>query len=125
MDFKSLLFSFQGRIGRGQFWIGTLILLAFGIVMSILISALGGSMMTNPGASPGMAAMVLYLVYVVLAIWMGLAIGVKRCHDRGQSGWWMLITLIPVIGFFWWLINLGILAGDEGDNRFGPNPEST
>ena len=124
MDFKSLLFSFQGRIGRGPFWIGVLILIGFAIVMSIIIAVLGGGMMMSPGASPNIIGIVLYLAYMVIDIWMGLALGVKRCHDRGQSGWWMLITLIPIVGFFWWLINLGILAGDEGDNRFGPNPEA-
>jgi uncharacterized membrane protein YhaH (DUF805 family) len=45
---------------------------------------------------------------------------IKRFHDRGKSGWWVLILFIPVIGFFWAIIDLGILQGDPGDNRFGP-----
>lgn len=121
MDFKALLFSFQGRIGRGPFWIGTLISIGFAIIMNILVMSIGSGVM---GSGPNMLGLILYIIYLVIGIWMGLAIGIKRCHDRGQSGWWLLITLIPVIGFFWWLINLGILAGDEGENRFGPNPEA-
>ncbi len=121
MNLKSLLFNFQGRIGRGPFWIGTLILIAFEVVMMTLVITIGGG---QAASGPNAIGIVLLLVYVVFGIWMGLAVDIKRCHDRGQSGWWILIMLIPLVGFFWWLINLGILAGDEGENRFGPNPEA-
>jgi uncharacterized membrane protein YhaH (DUF805 family) len=67
-------------------------------------------------------AMLAYLVLTIPAIWTYLAGGVKRAHDRGKSGWWMLLTLIPLVGFIWWLVDLGILEGEKGDNRFGPDP---
>jgi len=51
-----------------------------------------------------------------------LCVHIKRCHDRDQSGWWVLLLLIPVIGFIWAIINLGILEGTRGPNRFGPDP---
>ena len=47
---------------------------------------------------------------------------IKRWHDRDKSGWWMLITLVPIIGSIWLLIELGFLAGTPGVNRFGPPP---
>ena len=46
----------------------------------------------------------------------------KRFHDRGKSAWWVLISLVPILGFIWILIDLGILKGTEGENRFGPDP---
>ena len=58
----------------------------------------------------------------LLAIWPGLAIQIKRWHDRGKSGWWVLIGLIPIIGFWWVLIECGFLSGDEGPNEYGPDP---
>lgn len=54
--------------------------------------------------------------------WIIMAVSIKRAHDRGQSGWWLLLTLIPVIGMIWWLVNLGILEGETGPNRYGPDP---
>ena len=46
----------------------------------------------------------------------------KRYHDRGKSGWWYLVTFIPLIGPIWVLIELQFLSGDRGSNRFGPPP---
>ena len=54
--------------------------------------------------------------------WIYLAGSIKRAHDRGKSGWWILITLIPIAGFIWWLIDLGIFEGQKGPNKYGPDP---
>ncbi len=54
--------------------------------------------------------------------WIGLAVTVKRSHDRDKSGWWILIALIPLIGAIWFLIEFGFLRGTPGPNRFGPDP---
>ena len=51
--------------------------------------------------------------------WMILAVSAKRWHDRGKSGWWSLIMLIPMVGPIWALIELGFLKGDYGYNRYG------
>jgi len=50
---------------------------------------------------------------------------VKRYHDRDKSGWWILILFIPLVGFIWFLIELGCLPGTPGPNRFGPDPLGT
>ena len=50
-----------------------------------------------------------------------IAVTARRLHDIGRSGWDQLWALIPVIGtlvVLWWMIK----PGDEGDNRYGPNP---
>jgi uncharacterized membrane protein YhaH (DUF805 family) len=54
--------------------------------------------------------------------WPSLAIYVKRWHDRGKSGWWVLIVFVPIIGYLWLLIECGFLAGDDGPNEYGPDP---
>jgi len=51
-----------------------------------------------------------------------LAIAIKRYHDRDKSGWWILILFIPLVGFIWFLIELGCLPGTPGPNRYGPDP---
>jgi uncharacterized membrane protein YhaH (DUF805 family) len=51
--------------------------------------------------------------------WPGIAISVKRYHDRNKSGWWVLINLIPVVGILWTVVENGLLRGSVGPNRFG------
>jgi uncharacterized membrane protein YhaH (DUF805 family) len=62
------------------------------------------------------------LLVGLVGIWVGIAAGAKRCHDRDRTGWFQLIVLIPIIGAIWLLIELGFLKGSEGENRFGPDP---
>jgi uncharacterized membrane protein YhaH (DUF805 family) len=132
VTFAQKLFSFEGRLRRRDFWLGVLIqwgiLIAYYLVVTILAVALGvgAGALADPNAPVTGAAMVLMLVNGVLAVglfagllWMGLAIQVKRCHDRNQSGWFVLFGIIP----FFSLINLGILDGTPGANRFGPSPK--
>ncbi|MBA56842.1 MAG: DUF805 domain-containing protein [Pseudomonadales bacterium] len=64
----------------------------------------------------------LIIVLYIPAIWMSLAVQVKRWHDRDKSGWWVLISFIPLIGPIWAFVENGCLAGTSGENRFGlPN----
>jgi uncharacterized membrane protein YhaH (DUF805 family) len=58
----------------------------------------------------------------LLVIWPSLAVSIKRWHDRGKSGWWVLIALVPLIGGLWALIETGFLPGTSGTNQYGPDP---
>ncbi|MDI6025517.1 DUF805 domain-containing protein [Corticibacterium sp. UT-5YL-CI-8] len=115
MDWKYLLTSYQGRINRAKFWAGVGLLVAAGIVVNILDAALG----LHIGEYPfGILAIIATPFYIYLA----LAVYTKRWHDRDKSGWWSLIGLVPVIGGVWLIVELGILEGTRGANRFGPDP---
>ena len=126
---QNLLFSFNGRINRAKFW---LVLIAtdvvFFVLLGILMAATGMSMDVSPdGAMPSMGGggviggLVAFVLFVA-AFWIGLAMGVKRYHDRNKSGWWVLIALVPVIGGLWYLIEAGFLPGTSGPNQYGPDP---
>lgn len=52
----------------------------------------------------------------------GFAGMTKRWHDRGASGWWSLLLLVPVIGWIWMFISLCCRDGQRGPNRYGPDP---
>jgi uncharacterized membrane protein YhaH (DUF805 family) len=56
------------------------------------------------------------------SLWIGLVLSVKRWHDRNKSGWWVLVNLVPVVGWLWQLIECGFLRGTTGPNRFGQDP---
>ncbi|KXF79911.1 DUF805 domain-containing protein [Enterovibrio coralii] len=115
---KDVLFSFKGRIGRKQFWLGSLVMLIQNIILFIAFS-MTFDMTTN---MPTVAGFGILAVTMVLSIWEALALYVKRLHDRNKSGWWVLIGIIPVIGALWLLIDCGFLKGANGENVFGANP---
>ncbi|HSF34700.1 MAG TPA: DUF805 domain-containing protein [Nocardioides sp.] len=51
-----------------------------------------------------------------------LAVGVRRLHDTDRSGWWILIGLIPIIG--WILLIVWFCTDSKPDNQYGPNPKT-
>lgn len=62
------------------------------------------------------------LLYSIAILVPSIAVGVRRLHDTGRSGWWLLIGLIPIVG---WIIAIMWLATDSqtGTNTYGPNPK--
>ena len=126
----SVFTSFDGRIGRQTWWLGLIALVVLQwIVMFVLSLVFGFSMMGNMDANNpeamgmAMGAMsVPFIIVLLIFLWPGLALYAKRWHDRGKSGWWTLILLIPIIGGLWALIELGFLRGTEGPNQYGPDP---
>ena len=127
MDWKNLFFSFQGRINRQPYWlcaIGATIvfMVLFAAVIALFgtfqaaASTDGNSLQLSPIG--WIIAVVLYIGF----LWTGLAIQVKRWHDRDKSGWWVLIALVPLVGGIWAFVECGCLRGTVGPNRFGPDP---
>ncbi|WP_448949863.1 DUF805 domain-containing protein [Labrys neptuniae] len=115
------LFSFQGRLRRSAYW--TYHVLQW-IALCVIIGIFYGVALAVTPQSPliyGLAviAIALYVGFV----WSGLSIGVRRCHDRNRSGWFLLASLIPLVGAIWVLIELGFLDGTQGPNQYGPSPK--
>lgn len=118
IDWTYLLFKFDGRINRGKFWAGFAVSWGLGLVFVLLF---GGAVAAGSSALTAIVGLLGIVIYVAL-IWMGLAISIKRWHDRGKSGWWIFIGAIPLIGPIWAIVETGFLEGDPGDNEYGPNP---
>lgn len=125
-----LLFSFTGRIGRGQFWLGYLAIIILLFLFAGIVSYLEPSAQATVTGADGQPAanlpkqatvpqLTVAFVYLVFTTWISIAVCVKRFHDRGKSGWWYLIVLIPIIGWIWLLIELGFLRGDPRPNKYG------
>lgn len=111
IDWKHLLFDFDGRINRGKFWLGAVVLWAVSTLILFIAIAVSNNVLWT----------VLAITYIAI-IWVGLAISIKRWHDRGKSGWWVLIGFVPLIGGLWALIETGFLPGTDGPNEYGPDP---
>ena len=124
LTWKQILFSFEGRIPRRQYWGSMLIQILGGLIIGFLLMSMIPSLFGSHGSASSLAPMlgVILAPLAIVVIWIGLAVGVKRWHDRGKAGWWMLIGFIPYIGGIWQFIECGCLRGTEGSNRFGDDP---
>ncbi|MFF9360870.1 MULTISPECIES: DUF805 domain-containing protein [Streptomyces] len=99
---------FSGRARRQEYWMFFLFNLIITIVLAIVDAALD--------------TQVLQLVYGLAVLIPGLAVAVRRLHDTGRSGWWILISLIPLVGFIILLVFLASEGKPEA-NEYGPNPK--
>ena len=126
MTLMQLLFSFDGRMRRSQWWLAHIaVCLAASVFLGLSAIAFGPATYTlSPTAHVPPLFGLCEAAVTILAAWIGLALDVKRWHDRGKSGWFVLVGLIPLIGLLWLLIELGCLDGTHGSNRFGPSPKS-
>ena len=101
---------FTGRARRSEFWYWTLFQIILGVIASILDRAVFDR---NSGA---------FSVVVGLALLLpSLAVAVRRLHDSGRTGWWLLIGLIPVIGTI--VLIIFYVQDSQGDNKYGPSPK--
>lgn len=106
-----MLASSQGRISRMRFWLwGVGAMLGLAVVLNGLLAV--------ARVRAGTAE---HLVNLLL-LWPMLAISIKRLHDRGRRGLWVLLGLVPVAGWLWLILSNGLLRGDAGANRYGPPP---
>lgn len=153
MTFWQKMFSFEGRIGRQDFWICTLILwgvqfTALIALMMAVFATIGLSGLVEEGKELSdeeslqlvmrmIVPISLWFLLQLVLIWPNLAVKVKRFHDRDQPGALaalFFLNAIPLLNyltaiplFVFWLVNLGMLEGTLGPNRYGqsPNPELT
>lgn len=142
MGLTELLFSLDGRIGRARFWLGLVILTAVSVAATYAILAIVGISQAAVAFSAAVAFALAYPSYAVMA---------KRFQDRDKPGSLALIGLVSAYGmnllytfgvfdlekrsplaqgldliiagiFLWYLVELGLLKGTQGPNRYGPDP---
>ena len=142
MDITQLLFGFNGRIRRTNYWLAGLgagvalslvfwvLFFIFGGATALAIGAGGMSANGEPtaagtaaGAGGGILLFLLFVAYFGVSLWISLALQIKRWHDRDKSGVWVFINFIPFVGAVWTLIECGFMDGTMGPNRFGPSPK--
>lgn len=103
MPVEQLLCSLNGRIGRWTYWDATLFFVLVGFLLFTV-------------------HWLLWAFWSIVTFWPSFAVMVKRWHDRGKSGWWMLVGLVPYLGWVWALVELGFIRGTIGPNRYGQDP---
>lgn len=108
--------NFNGRARRSEYWYFALASGIISIVLTIIDKVAGTTFgIAETGIIGGL--------YSLLVLLPSFAVGVRRLHDVGKSGWFTLIILIPIIGAIWLLI-LACTEGDHGTNAYGPDPKN-
>jgi uncharacterized membrane protein YhaH (DUF805 family) len=114
--------TFSGRSRRAEYWSFTLANII--IMIPLYMLAFGSAIMsggTEAGGPLGMVGMAIYVLYAISTLIPGIAVTVRRLHDTGRSGWWLLIGLIPLINLV--LLVFMFLNSQPGSNEYGPNPK--
>jgi uncharacterized membrane protein YhaH (DUF805 family) len=99
---------FTGRARRKEYWMFFLFSIIFGLVASIIDRILGTTFKMNIGGT-GLISIgygYVYLLYSLATLIPSIAVGVRRLHDIGKSGWMLLVALIPFAGIIWLLVLL-------------------
>jgi uncharacterized membrane protein YhaH (DUF805 family) len=106
--------NFRGRSRRKAYWMFAL----FNFIASVLAGVLDGIFGFGRDGGYGL----FNGLYSLAALLPGLSLAVRRLHDTGRSGWWLLLVLVPFLG---WLVILVFLVLDSqpGYNEYGPNPK--
>jgi uncharacterized membrane protein YhaH (DUF805 family) len=138
-----LLFSFRGRLNRKPYWMTVIATMVIIVLLLLLVLVM---IREQRFEVAGLTVIILIIFYIPL-IWIGLAIGAKRLHDRDKSAWWLLVfyalpgilstagneigdlgfIILHIISFgitVWAFVELGCLRGTRGPNRYGPDPLS-
>ena len=94
---------FSGRANRKEYWYFFLFNIIISIVLSVIVNVIGHG------------ANIISILYSLAVLVPSLAVAVRRLHDIGKSGWWILITLIPLVGPIWLIILLAMRSKTENN----------
>jgi len=100
---------FSGRAQRKQYWMFVLFYVLIYIAFSIIDGLIGISLLTT--------------IFALLMIIPSISVGVRRLHDTGRSGLWLLIGFIPIIGFI--VLIIFFVQDSQGENEYGVSPKFT
>lgn len=109
--------TFSGRAQRAEYWYFFLFYILTFIGLSF-IDGITGTFSEEAGIG------LLSGLYSLAILIPSLAVGVRRLHDTGRSGWWLLVGIIPLIGAIVLLIFF-LQDSVPGDNLYGSNPKAT
>ncbi|MCF8483508.1 MAG: DUF805 domain-containing protein [Rhodospirillum sp.] len=108
--------NFQGRASRPEYWWFALFYFVIVIALSFVdVFVLGAD---DSGFS------ILSTIFSLALLLPSLAVAVRRLHDTNRTGWWLLIGIIPLIGFVVMVVFL-VSKGTDGSNKFGDKPSTT
>lgn len=103
---------FTGRSRRSEYWYFSLAQILIGMAINALAWVTGAEVISS----------VISMIFSLAMLLPGLAVAVRRLHDVGKSGWWLLIafTIIGIFLILYWYCQ----DSEPGANKYGPNPKT-
>lgn len=111
--FKKTL-DFKSRSRRKEYWMFILFTSIISVVLSIIEIVLGLEIATDIG--------LLSTIFTLIILIPSLSVTVRRLHDIGRTGWWVLLSFIPILGWIVLFI-FTLLDSEAGSNKYGSNPK--
>ena len=109
---KNKYAQFDGRATRSEYWYFVL----FQLIIFILVAVIDEFLANITGGIP-VLTIIAFLVFLIPSI----AVAVRRLHDIGRSGWWYLLSIVPIVS----LVLIAFFVMDsKPDNEYGPNPKA-
>lgn len=105
---------FTGRARRSEYWWFAL----FGLIVSIVADLIDAMLGTMSDSNVGLFGAIVGLALLLPSI----AVAIRRLHDTSRSGWWILIGLIPIVG--WIILIVFYVQDSHPDNKYGPSPKA-
>jgi uncharacterized membrane protein YhaH (DUF805 family) len=109
---------FEGRARRMEYWMFNLISFIVSIAVGLGVGFVGALMGLDRNV-----IMLLSFAYFVAVLIPSLAVSVRRMHDTGRSGWWLLIIVVPLLGAIVLLV-FSVQDSEQGTNAYGRNPKT-
>jgi len=107
---------FDGRARRKEYWFFFLFTIIVSVILAI-IDNLTGTYNSKVGIG------LLGGLYALGTLLPGIGVTIRRLHDTGRTGWWILIAFVPIVGVIILLIFM-VLDGNPGENKYGPDPKA-
>lgn len=111
------ILDFRGRSGRKEFWTFQLAFLSLLLLAYLIDAQFFDPVIAADGLPKGLFLPAVWLIGLVPS----LAVQVRRYHDVGRSGWWVLLNMLPIAGILFPMV-WGLQRGDPGLNQFGLSP---
>ena len=112
--------SFEGRASRKEYWVFVII----NIIILLFTPAIGKGIIPREffylfnEQDPGLLLFIFYLI----SLFPSIGVGIRRLHDINKSGWWLLLSLVPILGWIA-LFVMTVLPGTYEQNDFGVDPK--
>ena len=103
---------FDGRAQRKEYWMFFLFSMIFAFAIGLVLGVIEltleiGTALSDPAS----------IIYNLVMLVPSFAVGVRRMHDIGRSGWWILFPLVNLVFL--------CLDSEPGENKYGPNPKDS
>jgi len=113
-DLMTMLFSSRGRVCRRDYWTFNIVVTLSAVLAILAVAA----------SLPAAQALLVAVPVALVSARIRSCLRIKRWHDRDKSAVWVLVGLVPFVGWVWSFLECGLAQGTAGPNRYGPRPSS-